>query len=338
MTKLFTPFSIKGVTLKNRVGMSPMCTYSAYEEDGKVTSWHKVHYGARALGQVALVMLEATAVSTQGRISPQDLGIWSDEQIPGLSELVDVIHANGSIAGIQIGHAGRKADLKEPIIAPSPIPFNDNFQVPQEMTIKQIEETIQRFKDGVQRAKKAGFDIIELHGAHGYLISEFLSPITNKRNDEYGGSKEKRFLFLEKIVKEVKDIWSGPLFIRLSIEEYQDDGNHPEDMLYYVKKLKEQGVDFIDCSSGAITPVPPPTFPGYQVRFSDFIKNNGDIPTSTVGLITSPVQAEEILNNNRADIVFLGRELLRNPNWPIYAAKELKADIQIPHQYQRGWL
>lgn len=338
MTKLFTPFSIKGVTLKNRVGMSPMCTYSAYEEDGKVTSWHKVHYGARALGQVALVMLEATAVSPQGRISPQDLGIWSDEQIPGLSELVDVIHANGSIAGIQIGHAGRKADLKEPIIAPSPIPFNDNFQVPLEMTIEQIEETILRFKDGVLRAKKAGFDIIELHGAHGYLISEFLSPITNKRNDEYGGSKENRFLFLEKIVKEVKDIWSGPLFIRLSIEEYQDDGNHPEDMLYYVKKLKEQGVDFIDCSSGAITPVPPPTFPGYQVRFSDFIKNNGDIPTSTVGLITSPVQAEEILNNNRADIVFLGRELLRNPNWPIYAAKELKADIQVPHQYQRGWL
>ncbi len=338
MVKLFTPFSIKGVTLKNRIGMSPMCTYSALTEDGKVTSWHKIHYGARALGQVGLIILEATAISPQGRISPQDLGVWDDSHIEGMTELVSIIHDNGSKAGIQIGHAGRKADIKEPIIAPSAIAFSDKYQVPQEMTLKQIEETIEHFKKGVLRAKKAGFDIIELHGAHGYLISEFLSPITNKRQDEYGGSKEKRYRFLEQIVKEVKTVWDGPLFVRLSIEEYQEDGNHPEDMLYYVKRLKEQGVDFIDCSSGAIVSVPLKVFPGYQVKYSEFIRNNANIPTSTVGLITSPVQAEEILNNERADIVLLGRELLRNPNWPLYAAKELKHDLKAPFQYERGWL
>ena len=338
MTKLFTPFTVKGVTLKNRIGMSPMCTYSAYNQDGRVTPWHKVHYGARALGQVGLIMLEATAISPQGRISPQDLGVWCDNQVPGLTELVDIIHSNGSVAAIQIGHAGRKADIEGPIIAPSAIAFSDRYQIPQEMTRDQIEKTILQFKEGVLKAKEAGFDIIELHGAHGYLISQFLSPLTNKRTDEYGGSKENRYLLLQRIVSEVKEIWDGPLFIRLSIEEYHEDGNHPEDMLYYVNKLKEQGVDFIDCSSGAIVSVPLPIFPGYQVKFSQFIKENAQIPTSTVGLITSPVQAEEILNNQRADLVFLGRELLRNPNWPIYAAKELKTEIKIPHQYDRGWM
>lgn len=338
MAKIFNPLTIKGVTIKNRIGMSPMCTYSSYAEDGKVTPWHKLHYGARAIGQVGLIVLEATAITPQGRISPQDLGLWCDDHVPGMTELVNVIQENGSVAGIQIGHAGRKAVVDGPIVAPSSIPFKEGDKVPEEMSTEQIEETIIAFKEAVERAKRAGFDIIELHGAHGYLISEFLSPLTNKRTDEYGGSPEKRYRFLERVVNEVKTVWDGPLFIRLSIEEYHEDGNKPEDMLYYVKRLKDQGVDFIDCSSGAILPTPPPVFPGYQVRFSEFIKTEASILTSTVGLVTSPLHAEEIIQNHRADLVFLGRELLRNPNWPIYAAKELKTDITVPHQYQRGWL
>lgn len=338
MVKLFTPFTIKNVTIKNRIGMSPMCTYSCYREDGMVTNWHKIHYGARALGQVGLIILEATAVTPQGRISPQDLGIWSDEHILGLKDLVNILKENGSKVGIQIGHAGRKAVVNGPIIAPSSIPFKEGDKIPQEMTINQIEETIQAFKEGALRAKKAGFDVIELHGAHGYLISEFLSPLTNKRNDLYGGCRENRYAFLEKIVDGVRAIWDGPLFVRLSIEEYHKDGNTPGDILYFANRLKEQGVDFIDCSSGAILPAPPPVFPGYQVKYSEFVRQNVDIPTSTVGLITSPLQAEEIIQNNRADMVFLGRELLRNPNFPIYAAKMLKHELKPPHQYERGWM
>lgn len=337
MAKLFTPFAVRNITIKNRIGMSPMCTYSCYNEDGMITSWHKLHYGARALGQVGLIMLEATAVTRQGRISPQDLGLWSDEHVPGLRELVKIIKDNDSVTGIQIGHAGRKAMVHGPIIAPSPIPFRDTDKVPLEMTIAQIEETILAFKEGVLRAKEAGFDVIELHGAHGYLISEFLSPLTNKRTDQYGGTRERRYTFLERIVNEVRPIWDGPLFIRLSIEEYHKNGNTPEDILYFVQRLKDQGVDFIDCSSGAILPTPPPVFPGYQVRFSEFIRENVDIPTSTVGLVVSPIQAEEIVQNNRADMVLLGRELLRNPNFPLYAARELKHELKSPHQYERGW-
>lgn len=338
MTKLFSPLTVRGVTLKNRIVMSPMCTYSCYAEDGQVTPWHHIHYGARALGQVGLIIQEATAICPQGRISVNDLGIWSDQHVPGLKELVKTIHDGGAKAGIQLGHAGRKADIPGEIIAPSAIPFSEKTKLPREMTREEIQGTIEKFIQAVARAAEAGFDIIELHGAHGYLISEFLSPLANQRQDEYGGDPDRRLRFLREIVRGVRQFWQGPLFVRISVEEYHPQGNHPPETLYTVEKLKELDVDCIDCSSGAVVLADIPLYPGYQVRFSDYIRNRADIPTSTVGLITSSLHAEEILQTQRADLIMLGRELLRNPNWPLYAARELKEQIEIPHQYRRGWL
>lgn len=335
--KLFTPYTVKDVTLKNRIVMSPMCMYSSHKQDGTIQNWHRTHYVSRAVGQVGLIILEATAVTPQGRISPQDLGIWSDDHIEGLKELVSMIKEQGAKTGIQIAHAGRKAVLDGEILAPSAIPFDENSKTPKEMTKADIEETIEAFKQGAERAKKAGFDIIELHGAHGYLINEFLSPLSNKRNDEYGGSAENRYRFLREIIEAVKTVWNGPLFVRISANDYLEEGMTPSDYVPMAKWMKEQGVDFIDVSSGAVVPAHIHAYPGYQVKFGEEIKQKAEIDTSGLGLITSAAQAEEIIQNNRADLIFMGRELLRDPYWPRKAAKELGAEIEAPTQYERGW-
>lgn len=334
---LFSPYTIKDITFKNRIVMSPMCMYSCPDEDGQVNDWHLTHYTSRAVGQVGLVIVEATAVTEQGRISVNDLGIWNDKHIEGLKKLVDLNHTNGSKIGIQLGHAGRKATVNGPIIAPSAIAFNDKYKVPEEMTTVQIHETIEAFKQAARRSREAGFDVIEIHGAHGYLINQFLSPITNKRTDDYGGSFENRYRLLSEVIEAIKEEWNGPLFVRISANDYLDGGNTPESYVSYAKMMKSQGVDLIDCSSGAVAPAHIDTYPGYQVTYADLIKNNANIATGAVGLITSGIQAEEILKNNRADMILLARELLRDPYWPRTAAKELGIDIDSPLQYQRGW-
>ncbi|MCJ8006756.1 NADPH dehydrogenase NamA [Lederbergia wuyishanensis] len=336
--KLFTPFKVKNITIKNRIVMSPMCMYSCSNEDGMVGDWHYTHYTSRAVGQVGLIIVEATAVTPQGRISPRDLGIWSDDHIDGLSKLTQMIEEHGAVSGIQIAHAGRKAVLDGEIIAPSAIPFNESMKTPKEMSIDEIKETVRAFGKAAERAKKAGFKIIEIHGAHGYLINEFLSPLTNKRSDEYGGTLEKRYRFMKEIIEEVKLVWDGPLFVRVSANDYSDGGLNPADYVTMAHWMKEQGVDLIDVSSGAVVPANIPTFPGYQVPFANQIRNEANIPTGAVGLITNGTQAEEILQNGRADLVFIARALLRDPYWPRTAARELKYDLEAPEQYRRGWM
>ncbi|GGB51202.1 NADPH dehydrogenase NamA [Fictibacillus barbaricus] len=334
---LFQPLTIRDVTLKNRIVMSPMCMYSCYEQDGRVTPWHVTHYTSRAVGQTGLIMTEAAAVSPQGRISAEDLGIWDDSHVEDLANLVKSIQENGSKAAIQIAHAGRKAMIDGPIIAPSAIAFSDKMKTPEEMTLQQIEETVNQFRAAAKRAKTAGFDVIEIHGAHGYLINEFLSPLSNRRTDSYGGSQENRYRFLQEVIASVRLEWDGPLFVRISASDYHPEGNTPEDFVIYAKWMKEDGVDLIDCSSGAVVPAKINTFPGYQVPFADKIKGEAEIATAAVGLITTGSQAEEILQNNRADLIFIGREFLKDPYWPRSAAKDLGTDIQSPKQYERGW-
>lgn len=338
MAMLFSPYSIRGVEFKNRIVMAPMCMYSCHNLDGKVEDWHKIHYATRAVGQVGLIIVEATAVQPEGRISPQDLGIWNDDQLEGLSEIVRLMKQHGAKTGIQLAHAGRKATVDGDIFAPSPIRFNEQYKTPVEMTVEDIKATVNAFKDAAIRAKQAGFDVIELHGAHGYLINEFLSPLTNKRNDAYGGSSENRYRILREIIDSVRSVWDGPLFVRISAEDYAEGGMNSALYLEMVKWMKSQGVDLIDVSSGAVVPAKIDAYPGYQVPFAEDIKRGAGIATGAVGLITTGLQAEEILKNERADMVFLARELLRNPYWAYSAAKELGADVESPKQYERGWV
>ncbi|PWW30463.1 NADPH2 dehydrogenase [Cytobacillus oceanisediminis] len=337
-TKLFSPFTIKDVTFKNRIVMAPMCMYSCHNEDGLVQNWHRTHYTSRAVGQVGLIILEATAVTPQGRISPQDLGIWSDDHIAGLKELTNLMKEHGAATGIQLAHAGRKATVEGEILAPSAIAFNEKMKKPKEMTKEEISETVDAFRQGADRAKKAGFEVIEIHAAHGYLINQFLSPLSNKRTDEYGGSAENRYRILREVLEAVKTVWEGPLFVRVSANDYQEEGLTAKDYAEMGKWMKEQGVDLIDVSSGAVVPARIHTYPGYQVKYSETIKEGADIQTGAVGLITSGLQAEEILQNDRADLIFIARELLRDPYWPRTAAKELGVSIEPPKQYEHGWL
>lgn len=333
---LFTPYTIKQLTLKNRIVMSPMCMYSS-DDTGYVKSWHQLHYPTRAVGQAGLIIVEATAVTAQGRISPRDLGIWSDEHIAGLHTLVQAVHEQGSHIGIQIAHAGRKAVLDGPIIAPSAIPFDDKSKTPEAMTAEQIQETIAAFGEAARRAKQAGFDVIEIHGAHGYLINEFLSPLSNHRSDAYGGDRDRRYQFLHDVIERVKKEWDGPLFVRVSANEYAPEGNHPEDYAYYAAKMKAQGVDLIDVSSGGVVSAAPKVYPGYQVPFAETIRSSAGIAVGAVGLITEAEHAEEILHNERADLIFLGRVLLRDPYWPRTAAQKLRTSVTPPKPYERGW-
>ncbi|TFB23893.1 NADPH dehydrogenase NamA [Filobacillus milosensis] len=336
-TKLFEPITFKNMTLKNRIVMSPMCMYSCFKQDGQVTPFHITHYESRAAGQAGLVMLEASAVLPEGRISPEDLGIWSDDQIEGLKYVNDRIHAHDSKSGIQLAHAGRKAMVDGEIYAPSAIPFKEDMKTPTEMTDEDINRTIQAFKEAARRAKEANFDMVEIHGAHGYLINEFLSPLTNKRTDYYGGSRENRYRFLSEIIESVKTEFDGPIFVRISAAEYHDEGNNIDDFIYFSKQMKQQGIELIDCSSGGVVAVPIKTFPGYQVTYAETIKHEADIPTGAVGQITTGIQAEEILQNHRADLIFVARAFLSNPYWPKQVADELGYDLEGPKHYTRGW-
>jgi NADPH2 dehydrogenase len=332
-TSLFSPYTIKNVTLKNRVVMSPMCTDSASDQDGKVTDWHITHYASRAVGQVGLIMTEATSVSPEGRNTPFDLGIWDDEQTEVFKRLVDQIHLNGAKAGIQLAHAGRKARLDQIIFAPSPISA-PGFKEPKEASIEDIYRLIESFRQAARRAKEAGFDIIEIHAAHGHLINTFLSPLTNHRKDDYGGSERNRYRFLEEVINAVKMEWDGPLFTRISTTEYHPEGNTPQTYVKYAKLMQKQGVDLIDCSSGGVVNVPIDVYPGYQIPAAALIKKEVGIATGAVGLIKTGLQAEEILKNHRADLVFIGKELLRNPYWARTAAIELNVTIPYPKPYQ----
>lgn len=338
MVKLFTPIRFKDITLKNRIAMSPMCMHTSMQEDGKMTPFHMTHYISRAVGQVGLVMTEATAVQPEGRISDWDLGIWHDDHMKDFKKLNKNLHASGAKSGIQLAHAGRKARLKPPIFAPTALAFDELYHKPVEMSLEDIEITIQAFKDAGRRAREADFDIVEIHAAHGYLINQFLSPLTNERTDRYGGTREGRYLFLSEIIEAIKKVWDGPVFARISTDEYHDKGNTIDDMIYFSQQMKKQGVDLIDNSSGGIVPATIKTYPGYQLRNCETIREKVGIATGAVGLITTGIQAEEIVQNKRADIVFIGRALLRNPYWAKAAADELGYVLEAPVQYKRGWL
>lgn len=339
MSKLFTSAKLKDLEINNRLVMAPMCMYSASEE-GIAQPFHFTHYVTRAMGGVGLIILEATAVEKRGRISPHDLGLWDDAHVDKLKELVDQVHQYGSKVGVQLGHAGRKCGVKtETPIAPSAIEFSDRYKTPNEMTIEDIKTAIQAFKDATRRAKEAGFDTIEIHGAHGYLINQFLSPLSNTRTDDYGGSFENRVRFLEEVLTAVKEEWPShlPILLRLSVEEYHENGNHIDDYVDIVNRIK-QHIDLLNVSSGAIVNIHFNIFPGYQLKLSEIIKKETGVPTIAGGLVTDVKMIEEVLNNDRADFVYLGRELIRNPYFLCFAAKELKVEnFTIIDQYSRGF-
>jgi NADPH2 dehydrogenase len=338
MSKLFSNFKVKNIELKNRIVMAPMCMYSA-DNDGLSKEWHCIHYATRAIGGVGLVIQEATAVESRGRISDRDLGIWEDAQIDGLKRIVSEVKKHGAVIGIQLAHAGRKCEAaKENIIAPSAVAFNESYRIPSEMNKADINEVVEAFKAGARRASEAGYDVIELHGAHGYLINEFLSPLSNMRTDQYGGSVENRARFLKEVVAAVREVWTKEkaIILRVSAEDYAEGGNHPEDLVEMINIVKAEGLDIIHVSSGAVVPASIKVYPGYQVKFAEVIKENTGLPVIAGGLITTAEMAEEIVQNNRADLVFLARELLRNPYWSLKAAHDLRDQIAWPEQYERG--
>jgi 2,4-dienoyl-CoA reductase-like NADH-dependent reductase (Old Yellow Enzyme family) len=352
LSALFASIKIRGIELKNRIAVSPMCQYSS--TDGMPTDWHFVHLGTRAVGGAALVMMEATAVSPEGRISPDDAGIWSDEHANAYKRITAFIKSQNSIPGIQLAHAGRKASTYSPwkgkgrveineggwlTIAPSPFAFADDYPDPKEMTHKDIQVIISQFKDAAERSLEAGFKLIELHMAHGYLVHEFLSPLSNNREDEYGGSLENRCRLALEIAGAVRETIPDdvPLFVRISASDWKKNGWDVDQSVWLSSWLKDKGVDLIDCSSGGNVPdAVIPAGPGYQVPFAQKIKKEAGIMTGAVGFITSPVQADTIIRTNQADIVLLAKEMLRNPYWPLQAAKELRADIKWPDQYLRA--
>lgn len=337
MAELFREITLKKMVIKNRIVMAPMCMFCA--KDGLVNDWHFIHYASRAVGGVGLILVEATGVESRGRITDADLGLWSDDGIEGMKRLVDACHEQGAKIGIQLGHAGRKSEVsQEEPIAPSPLPFSERYRVPKEMSIKDIKDVIAAFVAAAIRADKAGFDTIEIHGAHGYLISEFLSPLTNQRTDAYGGSWENRSRFLKEILRGVGGVWpqDKPIILRVSAEDYMEGGNHVEDITRIINELKTEGIDLVNVSSGGVVDVRPTDYPGYQVGFAELIRKETGLPVIAGGLLSAPELAEEILRNERADMIYLGRELLRNPYWPLQAAKELGVDIQWPMPYSRG--
>lgn len=351
--QLFTPLKLRGVTLPNRIGVSPMCQYSC--QDGVVTSWHMVHLGSRAVGGAGLIITEAAAVSADGRISPADAGIWNDQQAQAWAPVAEFIKQHGSVPGIQLAHAGRKAavdlpwkggkpladaDGGWPVVGPSEIPFSPNHRTPQEMSIDDIHAMTANFVAAAQRAAKAGFQVVELHMAHGYLLHEFLSPLSNRREDQYGGDLANRMRFPLEVAKAVRAVWPDelPLFARLSVSDWVEGGWDPEQSLELAKHLKDAGVDLIDCSSGGnALEQKIIAGAGYQVPFSVKVRESG-LPTAAVGEITEPAQAETILATGQADLILLARASLREPYWPVRAAQALGAALTPPDQYARGYI
>ena len=352
MSRLFSLLQLRTVTFRNRIFVSPMCQYSS--RDGYPSDWHLVHLGSRAVGGAGLVMVEATAVSPEGRISPDDSGIWSDAHAEAFAPIARFIREQGAVAGIQLAHAGRKASTDRPWqgggplgpdqrgwqpIAPSPLPFAHDYPVPREATATDLEAVRSQFEAAARRARAAGFQVIEVHLAHGYLLHEFLSPLSNLRKDEYGGGLENRMRFPLSITRSVRDIWPQdlPVFVRISATDWAEGGWDLEQSVELCRRLKEQGIDLIDCSSGGLVPdAVIPAGPGFQTPFAASIRKEAGIATGTVGFITDPAQAEQIVATGLADVVFLARAMLRNPYWPLDAAKALKVDIPWPVQYLRA--
>lgn len=352
MTKLFSTLKLRKIEFKNRIFVSPMCQYSS--ENGLPNDWHLVHLGARAVGGAALVIVEATAVSPEGRISPGDSGIWSDEHGEAFKRITAFIAAQGALPGIQLAHAGRKASTDAPWrgggplpetengwqpIAPSAIAFDRLSTVPREMTAEDIQRVTSQFVAAATRSLAAGFKVVELHMAHGYLLHEFLSPLSNHRKDQWGGPLQNRQSFPLSVAQAVRQVWPEdlPVFVRISCTDWVEGGWDLAQSIDFCRKLKELGVDLIDCSSGALMPdVVMPAGPGFQTPFSAAIRREVGIATGTVGLITEPAQAEQIVATEQADAVLLGREFLRNPYWPLHAAKALGVDLPWPPQYKRA--
>ncbi|GAB1400364.1 NADPH dehydrogenase NamA [Aminivibrio sp.] len=337
--RAYEPFSIKDLELKNRIVMPPMCMYSA--PDSVPTDFHYLHYGARAIGGVGLIIVEATGVLPEGRISDNDLGLWRDDQIPPLAKLVKMAHDQGAKIGIQLNHAGRKCGAAaKRIYGPSALNYSDDgrYQDPAEMTEEDIAHVTDAFASAAGRALEAGFDVVEIHGAHGYLLSQFLSPLSNVRKDSYGGSPSNRSRLLREVTDGVRSRWpeNKPLFLRVSASDYSDGGVTPEGMAEMLKESLD-GLDVVHVSSGGVTPVPPPVYPGYQISFAELIKKECFVPTIAVGLISTIEMVEEILGNQRADLVALGRELLRNPFFPLMEARRMGVELPWPEQYKRAF-
>ena len=357
---LFTPFSLRDTEFRNRVMLSPMCQYSA--DDGLANDWHRIHLGTRAVGGAGVVMTEATAVEARGRITPGCLGIWSDEHADAVEPIADFVRSQGAAPGIQLAHAGRKASHRSPVEGGEPIPASeetgwetvsatgepypdpesDALAETRRMDPDDIEEVVDAFADAAARSLNAGFEVAEVHAAHGYLLHQFLSPVTNDREDEYGGSFEDRTRLLREVVEAVREVWpdTKPVFVRISATDWLPDRDSwdVDDSVRLAPLLAEAGADLIDVSGGGIHPDQqlPGTGPGYQVPYAEAIREATDVPVAAVGGITEPTHADALVRNGRADLVALGREMLRNPYWPLEAAHELGADVEWPVQYRRG--
>ena len=351
--KLFTPLKIREIELKNRIVVSPMCQYSA--KDGHPQTWHLVHLGSRAVGGASLVIAEATAVQEHGRISLGDTGIYNHAHVASWRPIAQFIRDSGALPGIQLAHAGRKASTAPPwqggkpvaigeggweIVAPSALPFDNGYQTPRALSLSDIEDVVAAFSRAAERALVAGFEVIEIHGAHGYLLHEFLSPFSNIRTDEFGGSLENRMRLPLRVTQAVRAVWPArlPLFFRISATDWQEGGWDLEQSIELARRLKPLGVDVIDVSSGGnLAHAKIPVGPGYQVPFSESIRKQAEIPTTALGMIIDPVQAETILSTEQADLVVLARELLRDPYWPRRAAEQMNFKLTPPVQYQRAW-
>jgi len=352
MSALHDPLTLRGITLRNRIGVSPMCQYSSI--DGLSSDWHLVHLGSRAVGGAGLVCVEASAVTAVGRISKGDLGIYDDRHVPGLERITRFVSGQGAVPAIQLAHAGRKASTQVPweggkplaageawtTIAPSAIPFADGYSIPHVMTTAEIGGLIRHFSLAAVRALAAGFKVVEIHAAHGYLLHEFLSPLANQRTDDYGGSFANRTRLLVEVAKGVRTVWPDklPLFVRLSCSDWMEGGWTIDESVALARLLKEAGVDLIDCSSGGMVPnAKIPLGPGYQVPFSERIRAEAGIPTAAVGMITQAQQADELIRSGKGDLVLMAREFLRDPYWPLHHLAELQGTPPVPKQYGRAF-
>lgn len=352
MKRLFSPLKLRSITFRNRIFVSPMCQYSSHE--GLANAWHLVHLGSRAVGGAGLVMVEATAVSPEGRISPYDSGIWSESHVEALMPIAHFITEQGAVPGIQLAHAGRKGSCAVPWqggdplraedggwqpLAPSGIPFAQGDPLPHVLTIDEMDEIEVQFRAAAHRALAAGFKVVEIHMAHGYLLHEFLSPLVNQREDGYGGNLENRLRFPLRITRAVREVWPAalPLFVRISATDWIPGGWDIDQSIVLARQLKEPGVDLIDCSSGFAVPKEPVPFgPGFQVPFAARVRAEAGIASGAVGYITDPAQAEQIVATGQADAVFLARQMLRDPYWPLHAAQALHVDMSWPNQYLRA--
>lgn len=340
MKHLFSPFKLKGLEVKNRIVMPPMCQYSVEKKDGVATDWHYLHYVNRAIGGAGFIIVEMTDVEPDGRITDFDLGLWSDEQVPPLARIVEACHQYGAKVGIQIAHAGRKAEDAEEPVAPSAIPFDENSKTPRALSTVEVKEMVEKFRKAVQLAVKAGFDAIEIHGAHGYLIHQFHSPLTNKREDEYG---KELTMFGREIIEAAKDEMPEdmPLIMRISAKEYVEGGYGIKESIEFAKKYQQAGVDMFHLSSGGEGPISasgrPGTHAAYQVSLARDIKNALNVPVIAVGRLDEPILANSVIGNEDADLVAIGRGMLRNPHWALEAATILKKETYIPKQYTTGF-